>query len=205
MPREPDAVAWVDDRYLATANEGDWQGGTRGWSIFDSRTGQVAWDAGNTFERLAVRYGLHDEDRAGKKGTEPEGVAIAEYHGVRYAFVGSERSNFVAVYDLSRRTAPVFRQMLPTTNGPEGLLPIPSRDLLAVSSETDDASVNVRASVSLFRLGKATPSFPGIVSADGLRPVRRSAGARSARCPPSRASRTQLYSVTDAAYSRPGS
>ncbi|MEK8108470.1 hypothetical protein NKG94_32760 [Micromonospora sp. M12] len=29
VPREPDAVAWVDDRYLATANEGDWHGGTR--------------------------------------------------------------------------------------------------------------------------------------------------------------------------------
>ncbi|GAB3947750.1 hypothetical protein GCM10027614_43550 [Micromonospora vulcania] len=89
VPREPDAVAWIDDRYLATANEGDWRGGTRGWSVFDSRTGRVAWDAGNSFERLAVTYGLHNEDRAGKKGTEPEGVAVAEYDGVRYAFVGS--------------------------------------------------------------------------------------------------------------------
>lgn len=56
-PREPDSVAWVDDRYLATANEGDWRGGTRGWAVFDSRTGGIAWDAGNSFERLAVRYG----------------------------------------------------------------------------------------------------------------------------------------------------
>ena len=100
VPREPDAVAWVDDRYLATANEGDWHGGTRGWSVFDSRTGRVAWDAGNTFERLAVTYGLHNEDRAGKKGTEPEGVAVAEYDGVRYAFVGSEREQ------LRRRLRP---------------------------------------------------------------------------------------------------
>ncbi|MEE6261957.1 esterase-like activity of phytase family protein [Plantactinospora sonchi] len=200
VPREPDAVAWIDDRYLATANEGDWRGGSRGWSIFDSRTGKVAWDAGNTFERLAVRYGFVNEDRSGKKGTEPEGVAVAEFHGTRYAFVGSERSNFVAVYDLSRPTSPVFQQVLPATNGPEGLLPIPSRNLLAVSSEEDDASVNVRASVTLYQLGKGTPSFPTIVSEPtigGGTPIGWGAlGALSAV--PGRSH--LLYSVTDAAY-----
>ncbi|GAA3762710.1 esterase-like activity of phytase family protein [Plantactinospora mayteni] len=201
LPREPDAVAWIDDRYLATANEGDWRGGTRGWSIFDSRTGKVAWDAGNSFERLAITYGLANDDRADNKGTEPEGVAVAEYHGTRYAFVGSERSNFVAVYDLSRPTSPEFRQVLPATNGPEGLLPIPGRDLLAVSSEEDDASVGVRASVTLYRLGRETPAFPSIVSAPargGAAPIGWGAlGALSAV--PGRSH--LLYSVTDAAYS----
>ncbi|MEU8326787.1 esterase-like activity of phytase family protein [Micromonospora sp. NPDC048839] len=201
VPREPDAVAWVDDRYLATANEGDWHGGTRGWTIFDSRSGRVAWDAGNTFERLAVTYGLHNEDRAGKKGTEPEGVAVAEYDGVRYAFVGSERSNFVAVYDLGNPVRPVFKQVLPTTNGPEGLLPIPSRGLLAVSSEEDDASVNVRASVSLFQLGKGTPEFPSIVSGADRTGTPIGWGALGAlSAVPGK--RDQLYSVTDAAYSQ---
>ncbi|MDX3239105.1 esterase-like activity of phytase family protein [Streptomyces sp. ME03-5709C] len=198
--REPDAVNWIDDRYVATANEGDWKGGTRGWTVFDSRTGEVAWDAGNSFERLAVRHGLHDEDRAGKKGTEPEGVVVATFHGVRYAFVGSERGNFVAVYDVSRPTAPVFRQMLATTNGPEGLLPIPSRDLLAVSSEEDDSSVGVRASVSLFRLGEGTPSFPGIVSAADPTGAPIGWGALGAlSAVPGRPH--ELYTVTDAAYS----
>ncbi|MFD6530115.1 esterase-like activity of phytase family protein [Streptomyces sp. NPDC060184] len=200
VPREPDAISWVDDRYLATANEGDWKGGTRGWSVFDSRTGTVAWDAGNTFERLAVRHGLHDEDRSAKKGTEPEGVVVATFHGVRYAFVGSERSNFVAVYDLTRPTAPVFRQILPTTNGPEGLLPIPSRDLLAVSSEEDDASVNVRASVSLFRLGNGTPAFPSILSASDSTGAPIGWGALGAlSAAPGKPH--ELYTVTDAAYS----
>ncbi|WP_046506476.1 esterase-like activity of phytase family protein [Streptomyces odonnellii] len=200
VPREPDSVGWVDDRYLATANEGDWHGGTRGWSVFDSRTGKVVWDAGNSFETLAVRHGLHNEDRAENKGTEPEGLAIAEFDGVRYAFVGSERSNFVAVYDMSRPTAPVFRQVLATTNGPEGLLPIPSRDLLAVSSEEDDASVNVRASVSLFRLGKGAPAFPTIVSAADSTGAPIGWGALGAlSAVPGKPH--QLYSVTDAAYS----
>ncbi|MBX9394178.1 esterase-like activity of phytase family protein [Streptomyces sp. TRM72054] len=200
VPREPDAVGWIDDRYLATANEGDWRGGTRGWSVFDSRTGKVIWDAGNSFEQLAVRYGLFNEDRSENKGTEPEGLAIAEYDGVRYAFVGSERSNFVAVYDITRPTRPVFRQVLPTTNGPEGLLPIPSRGLLAVSSEEDDAEAGVRASVSLFRLGKGTPEFPTIVSADDATGAPIGWGALGAlSAAPGRPH--QLYTVTDAAYS----
>ncbi|MEV7104933.1 esterase-like activity of phytase family protein [Streptomyces atroolivaceus] len=200
VPREPDALGWIDDRYLATANEGDWKGGTRGWTVFDSRTGKVAWDAGNTFEHTAARHGLLNDDRSENKGTEPEGLAVATYDGVRYAFVGSERSNFVAVYDVSKPTRPVFEQVLPATNGPEGLLPIPSRGLLAVSSEEDDAEAGVRASVSLFRLGRGAPAHPSLVSgADSAgAPIGWGAlGALSAV--PGRAD--ELYTVTDAAYS----
>lgn len=165
--REPDSIAWIDDTHVATANEGDWKGGSRGWSIFDATTGAVAWDAGNTIEKLAVKYGLHIESRANKKGPEIEGLAVATIDGTRYAFVGSERSNFVAVYDLTDATDPAFVQILPTTNGPEGILPIPGRELLAVSSETDDASAGVRSSVSLFQLGGGdSTEFPTIESAD---------------------------------------
>lgn len=133
--------------------------------MFDT-TGAVVWDAGNTFERLAATYGLENEDRAAKKGTEPEGIAIAELNGTPLAFVGSERSNFVAVYDVSDPSAPRFRQVLPTSNGPEGVLPIPGRDLLAVSSEVDDADAGVRSTVGLYQLAKGVADFPSIVSAD---------------------------------------
>ncbi|WP_407940019.1 esterase-like activity of phytase family protein [Micromonospora tarapacensis] len=201
MPREPDAIVWVDDRYLATANEGDWRGGTRGWTVFDSRTGRVAWDAGNSFEWLAVRHGLHNEGRSENKGSEPEGLAVAEYGGTRYAFVGSERSNFVAVYDVSKPTAPVFRQVLPATNGPEGLLPVPSRGLLAVSSETDEADVGVRAAVTLYQLGKDTPGFPSIVSGPDATGAPIAWGALGALSADPRQPHL-LHSVTDAAYAK---
>ncbi|WP_082554132.1 esterase-like activity of phytase family protein [Aeromicrobium sp. Root495] len=166
VAREPDAVQWVDDTHVATANEGDWKGGTRGWTVFDAQTGAVAWDAGNELERLAVRTGVHNEDRAAKKGIEVEGLSVATIDGTRYAFVGSERSNFVAVYDVDDPAKPVYRQVLPATNGPEGILPIPSRNLLAVSSETDDAAKGVRASVSLYQLGGEGYDFPTIESDD---------------------------------------
>ncbi len=197
-PREPDAVQWVGDDLVATANEGDWKGGTRGWSVFDVTSGAVVWDAGNSFEQIATRHGLHNNDRAGKKGAEPEGLAFDVIGGVPRAFVGSERSNFVAVYDMSDPTSPVFEQILPTTNGPEGLLPIPSRDLLVVSSEEDDASVNVRATIGVYELGDGPAAFPSILSADVAgQPIGWGAlGALSSD--PADAGR--LYAASDAAY-----
>lgn len=170
-PREPDAIGWIGDGYVATANEGDWKGGTRGWTVFNADTGKVVWDAGNSFEQLAIRTGLHIEGRAEAKGPEPEGLAITTIGGRPVALIASERSNFVAVYDVSEPAAPRFRQILPTTPGPEGVLPIPSRNLLAISSEADDAEARVRASVNLYGYGDAfkaegTSDFPSIVSGD---------------------------------------
>ena len=44
-PREPDAVKWLDNDRIVIANEGDYQGGTRGFTIF-SKTGEVLYDSG---------------------------------------------------------------------------------------------------------------------------------------------------------------
>lgn len=166
QPREPDAIAWVDDEHVATANEGDWKGGTRGWSVFDAASGEVTWDAGTTFEDLGHRYGQYPAHRAEAKGTEPEGIAVATYDGTPFAFVGSERGNFVAVYDVSDPADPVFTQLIPSTVGPEGLLPIPERDLLVVSSEEDSAEDGVRGTVQVLRLQDGPAPSPSLRSAD---------------------------------------
>ncbi len=201
-PREPDALGWIGDEHLATANEGDWKGGTRGWTIFDAGTGEVVWDAGNTFEQLAVRAGLHIESRAESKGPEPEGLAITDIGGRPTALVASERSNFIAVYDVSDVTAPQFRQLLPTTPGPEGILAVPSRNLLVISSEADDAEAGVRASVTVYGFGEEFASdataFPSIVSGDidGVPIAWGALGALSA----DPADENRLYTATDIAY-----
>ncbi|QYF73178.1 esterase-like activity of phytase family protein [Cryobacterium sp. PAMC25264] len=201
VPREPDSIAWVDDTHLATANEGDWKGGSRGWTIFDATTGAVAWDAGNSFEHLAVAGGLYADSRADKKGSEPEGLMVSTIDGTRYGFVASERSNFVAVYDLTDPVNPVYQQMVFATNGPEGLLAVPSRNLLVASSETDDASVGVRASVALYELGDggSTAGQPSIVSNDvaGLPIGWQALGALSAK--PGDTER--IYTASDSALS----
>lgn len=196
VPREPDAIGWIQDRYLATANEGDWKGGSRGFTVFDSSTGEPVWDAGNSFEHLALSQGLFPESRAGKKGTEPEGLAIGEYQGTDYAFVASERGNFVAVYDMSDPRAPKYLQTLPTTNGPEGILPIPGRELLAVSSETDEAENGVRSALNLFSFGAAAPQFPQL-SSDPADPVPFGALSGLSANP---VDASQLFAVSDNAY-----
>jgi DNA-binding beta-propeller fold protein YncE len=198
VPREPDAIGWVGAEHLATANEGDWKGGSRGWTVFDAATGDVAWDSGNSFDHLAVRLGLYPDKRSDAKGSEPEGLLSATFDGVPYVFVGSERANFVAVYDVTDPAAPVFVQALPSTPGPEGLLAIPERGLLVVSSETDDAEALIRATVQVYQLGASAPAFPTIESAeiDGT-PI--AWGAQSGlSADPADASR--LYSVSDNAY-----
>lgn len=195
-PREPDAIAWIDDNHVATANEGDWKGGTRGWTVFDA-SGKIVWDAGNSVENLAIRHGLHNNKRAKKKGVEIEGIATAKMNGTNYAFVGSERSNFVAVYNVNDPANPQFVQMLFTTNGPEGILPIPERNMLAVSSEVDEPDNAVRSAVTLYRLG-GQESQPSIVSTDeGDAPIGWGAlGALTAD--PKDANR--LYAASDSAY-----
>lgn len=195
-PREPDAISWIDDNHVATANEGDWKGGTRGWTVFDTN-GKITWDAGNSVENLAIRHGLHNNKRAKKKGVEIEGIATAKMNGTTYAFVGSERSNFVTVYNVNDPANPQFVQMLFTTNGPEGILPIPERNMLAVSSEVDEPENGVRSAVTLYRLG-GEESQPSIVSADeGDAPIGWGAlGALAAD--PKDANR--LYAASDSAF-----
>lgn len=203
-PREPDAIGWIGDDHVATANEGDWKGGTRGWSVFDAATGNVVWDAGNSVEQLAVRTGLHNEGRAESKGPEPEGLAITEIDGRPMALVAAERSNFVAAYDVSDPAAPVFRQIMPTTPGPEGILAVPARNLLVVSSEADDAENRVRASVTIYGYGEAfagsggKPAFPSIVSGDvDGRPIGWGALSALSADP---ADPNRLFTATDDAY-----
>lgn len=194
-PREPDSIGWVDGRHVATSNEGAWLGGTRGWTIFDSHDGKVTWDAGNSLEQQVIANGHWPEGRAAKKGVEPEGLAEATFNGRRYAFVGSERANVVAVYDVTRPSKPRYLQMLPSTNGPEGLLPVPSRNLLVVSSEVDKAEKNIRATVQTYQFSrKAKTAYPQFTATDGI--AWGALGALTAD--PKKPGR--LWSATDAAY-----
>lgn len=151
-PREPDAVAWLDDRTLATADEGDYRGGSRTWTVFDAASGRVVHSSGNELEQVAIRQGQYADGRSDNKGVEPEGLAVATFGRHRYAFVGLERANLVAVYDVDDPRRPRFLQALPTGVGPEGLLPIPATGTLVVSAEEDSAEDGVRSSLSAYRL-----------------------------------------------------
>ncbi len=198
--REPDAIAWVGP-LLATANEGDYEdvngeeGGSRSFTLFDFN-GRVWYEAGASMEHAFIRAGHYPESRSENKGIEPEGIASASFRKQDFLFVGSERGNAVAVYDVARPWAPVMHQLLPAGMGPEGILPIPARNLLVVSSEEDSAEDGYRSTISIYQYGAKTSSYPEIRSTDSaLMPW----GALSGMV----ADRTQanrLYAVPDSYY-----
>jgi len=165
IPREPDAVQWINAWTIATADEGDLDGGSRGFTLFNPN-GRVIFSSGNGDDHLAAQVGHYPEDRSENKGNEPEGMEYAKFGRESLMFVGSERASMVSVYSLNRRQEPEFRQILPTGLGPEGLVAIPRRNLLVVASENDSRSDGFRATLSIYQLGASHPSYPTVVSAD---------------------------------------
>ncbi|MGJ8621176.1 MAG: esterase-like activity of phytase family protein [Yoonia sp.] len=162
VPREPDSIAWIDNTHFAMANEGDMDGGSRGWTIF-SQDGDVVYESGVSFEHAIISLGHYPEERSGNKGVEPESVTFDVFGGTPYVFVGAERSSIVGVYDITDPAAPVLTQLLPSGIGPEGYVTIPERNLLVSANETDDAGP--RAHVMIFEYQEAAATYPHLTSA----------------------------------------
>lgn len=154
-PREPDAIGWTRGGNLITANEGDYDTelkkgqyiGGRNATLF-SPGGKVLFDF-NDIESAVAAAGRYNDKRSGKKGVEPEGVAIARFTVQKkdrdLAFIGCERADSVAVYDIANETQPKLLQVLPTGKGPEGLLALSKRGLFVSANEGD-------GTVSIFKL-----------------------------------------------------
>ncbi len=179
--REPDAATWIDNRYFATANEGDYEdedgveGGSRGFTIFKRTDGKVVYESAESFEHVLVSAGHYNEGRSENKGVEPEAVEYGTFGSqgdkMELLFVGSERSNAVGVYDVSDVKDPELLQVLPTGIGPEGLKAIPERDLFVVSTEADEAGDGIPTMVNIYALVSGGGNYPQIVSgndANGL-------------------------------------
>ncbi len=161
--REPDAVKWLDDNRFVIANEGDYKGGARGFSIFH-KNGKLLFESGAAFEHEVVRAGHYPDKRSGKKGAEPEGLEVGRFGDQTYIFVMSERGSVIGVY-RDTGAAPEFMQLLPSGIAPESAVAIPSRNLLASANEKDlIEDGGVRAHVMLYSLGNDTPAYPQLVS-----------------------------------------
>ncbi|WP_417412690.1 esterase-like activity of phytase family protein [Hoeflea sp.] len=168
--REPDAVKWIDDDHFATANEGDYEGGSRGWTIF-RKDGTVVYDSGMSLEYAIVEAGHYPDKRSDAKGAEPESIEVGIFNGTPYVFVGAERASVVAVYDVSDLANPVLTQLLPSGIAPEGLVAIPSRNLLVTANEADlIEDGGVRSHVMVYEQQQAPAAYPQITSqgADSL-------------------------------------
>ncbi|KMW58016.1 Alkaline phosphatase [Candidatus Rhodobacter oscarellae] len=162
--REPDAVKWLDDNHFATANEGDMDGGSRGWTIFN-KNGSVVYESGVSFEHALVQIGHYPDKRSDSKGVEPESIETATFGGTPMVFVGSERGSAVGVYDATDPVNPVLKQILPSGIGPEGYAAIPERNLLVSANEKDlIEDGGVRAHVMIFEYQDAPAMYPTLTS-----------------------------------------
>jgi hypothetical protein len=165
IPREPDAVKWLGTDRLVVANEGDWKGGSRGFTIFD-RSGKVLYDAGTSLEYAIARVGHFPEKRAKNKGIEPEGMEAAVFNGQQYFFVLSERGSMIAVYK-DTGAEPELVQLLPSGISPEGAVALPGRNLLASANEADlGEDGGARSHVMIYELAEGEKAYPMLVSKD---------------------------------------
>jgi hypothetical protein len=150
--REPDGVVWIDDDFYATANEGDMDGGSRGFSIFN-RDGSLTYDSGSEMEYVTAMLGHYPDERSENKGNEPENVAFGKFGEDKLLFVNSERSSLVFVYDVKTLSSPELIQVLPAGVAPEGSFAIPSRNLFVVASEKDSRGDGIRSIINIYYKG----------------------------------------------------
>lgn len=162
--REPDAIQWIDADHVAIANEGDWTGGARGFTILN-RVGAETFESGPAFEHAIIEIGQYPEGRSDAKGVEPEGMEFARFGETDFLFVLAERASVVGVYRIEDGQ-PALHQLLPSGVSPEGAIAIPKRNLLATANEVDLGEDGAaRAHVMLYALQDAPAAYPSITSA----------------------------------------
>lgn len=117
--------------------------GARSFSVWNAATGAQVWDSKNELDVKCNEMALYDDGRSDDKGAEPEAVTIGRVGNKTVAFVGMERADAVAIYDVTDPTKPAFIKIFKTGDAPEGLLFIPAskspigQSLVVVSSEND--------------------------------------------------------------------
>lgn len=117
--------------------------GARSFSVWNGYSGKLIYDSKNELENKTIEAGQYDDGRSDDKGVEAEGVTLGYVGKKVIAFVGMERADAVALYDVTNPYSPAFIKLLSTGDAPEGLLFIPAKDsptkksLLVVSSEND--------------------------------------------------------------------
>ena len=190
-------VTWFDvDQYDGLEAGTDYIFGGRSFTLFKvTRNGlEEAFDSGSDFERITNEKlpeyfncsndTIEIEDRSGKKGPEPESVAVGTVGSKTYAFIALERIGGVMVYDI---TAPENTEFVNYINSrefnnniqgdvsPEGLCFIP-----AAQSKTGKplllAACEVSGTLAVYELTgeqEKTPDIPAPVvpSAPGIDPI----------------------------------
>lgn len=153
----PDAAILKTDAKLGRLNStivnGDTDGdgdydelysfGARSFSVWNGNNGSLVFDSKNELEQKCIAANFYDDTRSDDKGVEPEGITLGLVGTKKLAFIGMERADAIAIYDISNPSSPKFIKLLHTGDAPEGLTFIPAnlspinKSLLVASGEGD--------------------------------------------------------------------
>ncbi|MBC7848865.1 MAG: choice-of-anchor I family protein [Chitinophagaceae bacterium] len=117
--------------------------GARSFSVWNGNSGNLLYDSKNELEKKCIDALQYDDARSDDKGVEPEGITLGIVGKKAVAFVGLERADAVAIYDVTNPVSPKFIKLLKSGDAPEGLTFIHAKysptkkSLLVVSSEND--------------------------------------------------------------------
>ena len=117
--------------------------GARSFSIWNGLTGELVFDSKNELDEAAKANSKYVDTRSDDKGTEPEGITIGRAANRNLLFIGLERADAVAVYDITNPVKPIYLQWLNAGVAPEGVLFVEAensptgKSMLIVSNETD--------------------------------------------------------------------
>lgn len=130
-----------------TDNDGDYDAlyslGARSFSVWNATSGALVWDSKNELDVINKDAATYDDTRSDDKSIEPEAITVGRVGSKLVAFVGMERSDAIAVYDITDPAKPVFVKLIKTGDAPEGVHFISAskspiqQSLLVVSSEND--------------------------------------------------------------------
>lgn len=155
--------------------------GGRSFSIFNTKTMELAFDSGSDFEsiiandpRLKQYFNVSNDnvkvdDRSNSKGPEPESVVTGEMNGKMYAFIALERISGIMVYELTNPSSPEFVTFITSRDfsedvagdvAPEGL-----RFISAFESPTGNALLaathEISGTVAVYEFeGTGIPEIP---------------------------------------------
>lgn len=124
--------------------------GARSFSIWNGTTGEQVYDSGNDLDVQSNDAGAYPDDRSDAKSVEPENLTVGVIGSKRFAFIGLERADAVAVYDITDLGNITFKQLLKTEgdDAPEGILFVsaadsPNGNPLLVTSNEGSGNVTV--------------------------------------------------------------
>lgn len=160
-------------------NDGDFDQihafGARSFTIW-SNTFTPVFDCGDQLEQITAtqfpgRFNADNTDnttasfdtRSDNKGPEPEAVTTGTVNGILYAFVGSERSGDIFVYDISDPNAPVFVQYIDHFQdfGVEGLIFVPAHES-PTGKPLVIATAEISRTVTVYEFSLISASLPTV-------------------------------------------